>query len=133
MKFVLKDLQRIGAPPIGTIELSDGYGPVEIANLLRSGWLHFQTEMSAADRKVIEAEQAKNEAEAAAIQNQIDAEASVLPEGNYALLDLTAKQLKALCAKRGLVTNGNRFDLIDRLEKEAPVEADAPKPKKTKK
>ena len=130
MKFILKDLQRIGAPPIGFIELEDGYGPVELANLLRSGWLHFQAEMSEADRKAIAEEQSKNESGLAKIQAEIDAEASKLPERDYTLEELNPKQLKALCAKRGLPTNGNKFDLIDRLQS-APVEA-KPKAKKKK-
>lgn len=125
MKFILKDLQRIGAPPIGSIDLEDGYGPVELANLLRSGWLHFATEMSEADRKAIAEEQSKNESGLAKIQAEIDAEASKLPDKDYALEDLNPKQLKALCAKRGLATNGNKFDLIDRLQNapEAPAKA----------
>jgi hypothetical protein len=130
MKFILKDLQRIGAPPIGTIELEAGYGPVELANLLRSGWLNFEAEMSEIDRKAIAAEQAKNESSLDAIQAEIDAEASKLPDRDYTLEELSPKQLKALCAKRGLATNGNKFDLIDRLQS-APVEA-KPKAKKKK-
>lgn len=125
MKFILKDLQRIGAPPIGSIDLEDGYGPVELANLLRSGWLYFATEMSEADRKAIAEEQSKNESGLAKIQAEIDAEASKLPDKDYLLEDLNPKQLKALCAKRGLATNGNKFDLIDRLQNtpEAPAKA----------
>ena len=130
MKFILKDLQRIGSPPIGTIELEAGYGPVELANLLRSGWLNFEAEMSEIDRKAIAAEQAKNESRLDAIQAEIDAEASKLPDRDYTLEELSPKQLKALCAKRGLATNGNKFDLIDRLQS-APVEA-KPKAKKKK-
>lgn len=129
MKFVIKDLQRIGAPPIGSMELEDGYGPVELANLLRSGWLHFNTEISEQDRKAIEEEQSKNESGLAKIQSEIDAEASKLPERNYTLDELTGKQLKALCESKGLATNGNKFDLIDRLENHKPED----KPKKVKK
>jgi len=129
MKFVIKDLQRIGAPPIGSMELEDGYGPVELANLLRSGWLHFNTEMSENDRKAIEEEQSKNESGLAKIQSEIDAEASKLPERDYTLDELTGKQLKALCESMGLATNGNKFDLIDRLENHKPED----KPKKVKK
>lgn len=128
MKFILKDLQRIGAPPIGSIELVDGYGPVELANLLRSGWLHFHTEISPEEMMAIAAEQAKNESSLAAIQAEIDAEASKLPERDYTLEELTPHQLKALCEKRGLATNGNKFDLIDRLQN-APADA---KPAKRK-
>lgn len=130
MKFILKDVHRIGAPAIGSVDLIDEYGPVELANLLRSGWLHFETEMSEADRKAIAAEQAKNESSLDAIQAEIDAEASKLPDRDYTYEELTPKQLKALCAKRGLATNGNKFDLIDRLQS-APVEA-KPKAKKKK-
>mgnify|MGYP000872902415 FL=1 len=130
MKFILRDNQRIGSPVIGTIELEFGYGPVEIANLVRSGWLFYESEANAAAVQEAVAEQAKNDASLDAIQAEIDAKASMLPEGVYALEDLTGKQLKALCAARGLETTGNKFDLIDRLEK-APVE-DKPK-KKAKK
>jgi hypothetical protein len=127
MKFTLRDNQRIGSPPIGTLELSDGYGPVEIANLVRSGWLAFQTVLSDADLKIQAEEQSKNESGLAKIQAEIDAEASKLPERDYTLEELNPKQLKALCAKRGLATNGNKFDLIDRLQN-APVKT---KKKKT--
>jgi hypothetical protein len=128
MKFILKDLQRMGSPVIGHIEITAEYGPVEIANLLRSGWLHFETEMSEADLKAIAAEQAKNESSLDAIQKQIDAEATKLPERDYSLEELSARQLKGLCEQRGLATNGNKFDLIDRLQN-APVEV---KPAKKK-
>ena len=128
MKFTLRDNQRIGSPPIGTLELSDGYGPVEIANLVRSGWLAFQTILSDADLKIQAEEQSKNESGIAKIQAEIDAEASKLPERDYQLEELNPKQLKALCAKRGLATNGNKFDLIDRLENAPAVR---PKKKKT--
>lgn len=130
MKFILKDVHRIGAPPIGSMDLIDEYGPVELANLLRSGWLHFEIEMPELDRKAIAEEQSKNESGLAKIQAEIDAEASKLPDRDYTLEELNPKQLKALCAKRGLATNGNKFDLIDRLQS-APVEA-KPKPKKKK-
>lgn len=127
MKFTLRDNQRIGSPPIGTLELSDGYGPVEIANLLRSGWLAFQAVLSDSDLKIQAEEQLKNESRLAKVQAEIDAEASKLPERDYTLDELNPKQLKALCAKRGLATNGNKFDLIDRLQN-----APAVKPKKKK-
>lgn len=116
MKFTLRDNQRIGSPPIGTLELSDGYGPVEIANLLRSGWLAFQAVLSDSDLKIQAEEQLKNESRLAKVQAEIDAEASKLPERDYTLDELNPKQLKAICAKRGLATNGNKFDLIDRLQ-----------------
>lgn len=128
MKFTLRDNQRIGSPPIGTLVLDEGYGPVEIANLVRSGWLACETEADAKAIAEARAEQAKNEASLDAIQAEIDAKASVLPE-TYTLEELTGKQLKALCEKRGLETHGNKFDLIDRLEKN-PV---AEKPKRVKK
>ena len=63
-----------------------------------------------------------------AAQTEIDAEASKLPE-RYELTDLSGKQLKALCKKHGLEATGNKFDLIDRLEKSGLDD----KPKKTKK
>lgn len=132
MKFTLRDNQRIGSPPIGTLELSDGYGPVEIANLVRSGWLAFQTILSDADLKIQADEQLKNESRLAKIQAEIDAEASKIPTDKYELADLTGKQLKALCEQRGLPTQGNKFDLIDRLENAPAVEEDD-KPKKPKK
>lgn len=128
MKFTLKDAQRIGSPPIGTLVLEDGYGPVEIAVLLRSGWLAFETEADAKAIAEARAEQAKNEASLDAAQAEIDAKASALPE-KYNLDELSGKQLKALCIARGLEATGNKFDLIDRLEKNPAVE----KPKRTKK
>lgn len=117
MKFTLRDNQRIGSPPIGTLELFDGYGPVEIANLVRSGWLAFQTILSDADLKIQAEEQLKNESRLAKIQAEIDAEASKIPTDKYELADLTGKQLKALCKKHGLEATGNKFDMIDRIEK----------------
>lgn len=130
MKFTLRDNQRIGSPPIGALELEPGYGPVELANLLRSGWLAFQAEPSDADLKVRAEEQAKNESSLDKIQAEIDVEASKLPDRDYTLEELNPKQLKALCAKRGLPTNGNKFDLIDRLQN-APEPAPKTKKKKT--
>lgn len=128
MRYILRDRSKSSYPILGIAELNPGVMPSDALALANVGFLWFQPEISQDELRVIQEEQAKNEAalenpEAALeeVQKRIDEEASRLPEGDYDIYELTGKQLKALCLKRGLDATGNKFDLIARLE-EAPDE-----------
>lgn len=128
MKYNIYDNSTLEAKAIGTIDLDDSVGALELVALARGGNLNLVLQKSKEHEKAIAEEQAKNESSLDKIQTEIDAEASKLPE-RYELTDLSGKQLKALCKKHGLEATGNKFDLIDRLEKSDLDD----KPKKPKK
>lgn len=130
MKYLIRDRSKSDCPILGSADLSPSATPSDLLALANQGHLWFQPERSKEDAEKMEQERLKNEAAIAQVQDDIDRVASKLPDGDYQLIELSGKQLKALCAKRGLATNGNKFDLIDRLQS-APVEA-KPKAKKKK-
>lgn len=117
MKYNIYDNSTLEAKAIGTIDLDDSVGALELVALARGGNLNLVLQKSKEQEKAIAEEQEKNEKSLDKIQAEIDAEASEIPDKKYELTDLTGKQLKALCEKHGLETSGNKFDLIDRIEK----------------
>ena len=135
MRVLLKDRTNGAFSPLGSATLSEGVMPSDLLRLAQEGFLHIQVEPSKEDLAGIEAgikaDEARVEAAAKAAAKQ-HAEETKLPEGKLVLEDLTGKQLKALCEQRGLPTQGNKFDLIDRLEK-TPAEDEEDRPKKAKK
>lgn len=137
MRCLLKDRTDGQFNVIGRVTLNDGIMPSDLLRLAQNGFLLIQAEQSKEDIAGIEdgiKADEKRVMDAAAAAAKQHAEETKLPEGELAIEDLTGKQLKALCAKHGLPTQGNRFDLIDRLEK-APtlIPAEDTKPKKHKK
>ncbi len=137
MRFIIKDKSNINFSTIGTVDLRDGVMPSDIIRLAQSGFLHMQCEMSDAEKKLIDdglkAEEERIHADAIETA-KVYAKEIKLPVGEFDLVDLNGKQLKALCEERGLATNGNKFDLIDRLESAGYVPVvQAEKPKKAKK
>lgn len=124
-EFKLFDCSTLERPEIGRAYLEEPYGALQLVSLAQYGHLNVTPVLSEEERAVIEAEQARNEADLAdpeaalaRIQDEIDAkeaEERKLPEGEYRLEDLRPKQLKALCEQLGLKTYGTREDLQGRI------------------
>ena len=125
--YLIRDRSTSGLTIMGTATLKPEYGPTDILRLANSGQLFLQAELSNEESAAIKREQEKNEQAQEEIQKKADEEAERLPDKSYELADLTGKQLKAICKKRGLETTGNKFDLIDRIEKAGPEEKKAKK------
>ena len=142
MKYLIRDRSKSSCPILGTAELKPEATPSDLLMLANTGHLWLQPERTKEDLDSLEEERLKNEAaiadpekHIAQVQAEIDRVASKLPDGEYGLIELTGRQLKALCESYGFPTTGNKFDLMDRIEK-AIAEGKTVQPtvkKKTKK